>query len=188
DNAYHVVIASGVTYSGTGSTSNLTGSGEAFTICLSNIGGIDAVGGIQGQDGSIVANGSLGTGHSAANPPGLTTNTTRAPEDATAVGPTGFMPVISPPPGFVTLEMRCNSPSGDELFCSYTVTIDHTTNKGTGSGIFSRPGSNGGMTKDDDDHYSAPGGRMEWDQAAQNWKSVWQWAPPADARAGDLYT
>lgn len=200
DNAYHVLIASGVSYSGTGSTSTLTASGEAFTICLSNIGGIDAVGGIQGQDGSIAANGSLGTAHSTATPPGLTTNTTRAPEDATAVG---SVPTIYPPPGvildpnvdayvrpnqFVTLEMRCNSPSGDELFCSYTVTIDHTTNKGTGSGIFSRPGSNGGMIKDDDDHYSAPGGRMEWDQAAGNWKSVWQWAPPADARAGDLYT
>jgi type II secretory pathway pseudopilin PulG len=205
DNSYHVVVAGGVTTSGT----TLSAASEPFTISISPIGGITVDGGIP-------------KGSSVATPPALSNaNVPLAPAQVSrplgtitpAVDPkTGVdYPTITPKPGpvtgalkayvkvgeFLTFDMGTASDEGEELFGQYmiTVKVGNTTPK---PGAFSMRGTNGTLVEVDSAdprvpqagsrNWVADGGRLEWNQTESCWRSTWQWTPPPDAQPGDEFT
>ncbi len=189
DKAYHIVVAAGALSSGSRTSANLVGAGEAYTINVSPVGGISTSAGVYNESGGLAAaHGKYATtiGFGA---PSTTTVTAVTPS------PLGTNPKIFPIPNlsslpptnrpdalinkdqYVSLQMQATSNSGDQLFCQWKVN--------------GPSGKTGAFSMQSQSTSSGAGGRMEWDQSLNGgvgaWKALWQWRPPADALPSEVY-
>jgi prepilin-type N-terminal cleavage/methylation domain-containing protein len=188
EDRYHLAVASGTSYSPSASNATLTGSGEAYTISISPVGGISQSSGLLGSNASLQTSGRFAK---------AATHTAPRPDDITPLPPTPINgnPKIYPEPKpetlpndtdalitkdqYVSLDMQAVSDSGEQLFCQWKVTQE---GGGSKTGAFSMQSQSTG---------TGAGGRMEWDQSLRGgrgaWKATWQWRPPVNAQPSERY-
>lgn len=206
--SYHLVVANGVSASG----GTLTAAGEAFTVVISSIGGISLEGGI--SESNLPHTGNINNGSVNLSPPMVDRPLGKilpAPDPVSGGNYPSILPKPAPPTGgvdayvrvgqFLTFQMGCTSEAGDELYGQYMITVGSNNGLPAGSnkkpGAFSMRGSTGTLVEVDPNtiqpsvgsgSFMADGGRMEWSQSEQCWRSTWQWTPPPEAIPGDVYT
>lgn len=194
--SYHLVVAAGAVASGT-AQSYLVAAGEAFTINISPVGSVEVQAGLWNSDGSVVPHGTVSSNPQIAASP-VVRVTAVSPENADEdrfpnIVPTPDPSTLNPgnssdPPDasitkdqYVSLVMQSKSPSGEQLFCNWTVRPPSGFSK---KGRYS--------IQSDTSNTDADGGRMEWNPNGANgagvWEAVWQWHPPDEAQPGEIYT
>ena len=188
DQSYHIVVAAGATSSGNRTSAALTGAGESYSVNISPVGGVSMSSGVYGESGSLQQRGTYSTTVNFSAPrPANVTAVTPDPYDSnpkiypipnlSSLPPTDRPDALINKNQYVTLQMQATSDSGDQLYCEWKV-----DGPGTKTGAFSLQSTSTS---------SGAGGRMEWNQSLNGgtgaWNALWQWRPPADAIAGEVY-
>lgn len=199
DNAYPLVVSSGLTIGSASAPAGtavmgtapayfgITAASDVQTILVNSAGFVSRVGGLPGSSG--LTGQVVGFNQNQGVPATITTVASSAPQ---LLGEPVITPIQDPnlmPPNtdavlskesFLSLETKAVSLTGDQLYCSWTVTPDPANSVPAEKGIFSMPGQ---------------GGRMEWDANIDagagkkgGWRSVWQWRPPVNAKPKDRFS
>jgi len=192
DNRYHLVVAAGASYPAGASNATLTGTGEAYTISISPIGGVSVSRGVYGASSALASVGQHSTSVSHQAPQAIVVAKetplplTDMPEILPRPNP-NTLPDTNPPDALITkeqyvsLEMRAKSTSGEQLFCKWVVEGPDPSD----------PNKKGAFSIQSEDVGNGAGGRMEWDQNLNNgvgaWRATWQWRPPPNALPGERY-
>ena len=180
DNAYHFLITEAVEFSG----GNLDGIRTFIptkvlapnTVTVSLTGYVGTSRGVLAQNGSVKeASGEFQSATRPAHAPRVPGPSTTDPQIASV----DIYPLPEPETlpagvdatvdlrGYLTLEVSALDTDGDRVFCNWTA--EKVSGGGSGSGAFSAPQQN----------------QMDWQGGS--WISTWEWRPPSDALAGDIY-
>ena len=190
DGCYHVVVAAGASFSVTGLA--LTHAGQCWTIAISPLGAITAVGGLTDSNAGVAVAGEM-TNQA---PPSLAAPMAAVPIVAATPAAINSAPLVQPAPNplitvpggsdgsmylgqVASLYMAAASNSSLPLFVDWQQQTP----------VVNPPGSTTVVTRGKG-KFSFPtgGGRMMFDATQNAYVSYWQWTPPLDAQFGDEFT
>ncbi len=186
---FHIIVAAGVS----ASSDTLLSSGEAYTISLSRLGGVELRKGLEvpGLEGGSLPAYSPASLDGLAPPsnrqlnPSITPNAfpkpnTDDPEGEVSPGADYGVAVGQ----FLSMELVVKDDSGLPLLASFTQEVESAPTPHYGFFGTQMPGNSSPITDPQNvQTYDA----LIWDQGREVWKAFWTWTPHGSSQPGDVY-